>query len=253
MATLEWNDEGFSEGGVKERQFVIKNDKKPVPGVMWTPDVMVEPIPLVLFGHGGSGHKRNDRSLMLGRRFAAVSQFAMVAIDGPAHGDRADTQSGTDPAEVLADIGPDAAINGMVEDWCDTLDQVTAMDFINADQVAYVGFSMGTRYGLPFVAAAGDRLRCAVLGKNALQPTDKSRIANSSGPRFEKDAPNIKVPLLFHMQWDDELFSRESQCELFDLIGSEDKRLISYPGPHGRSTPESVDTWFRFVEGRLRG
>ena len=25
------------------------------------------------------------------------------------------------------------------------------------------------------------------------------------------------------MQWDDELFSRESQCELFDLIGSEDK------------------------------
>ena len=48
-----------------------------------------------------------------------------------------------------------------------------------------------------------------------------------------------------------ELFSRESQCDLFDLIGSEDKRLIAYPGPHGRSTPEAVDVWCRFLEGHL--
>jgi hypothetical protein len=53
------------------------------------------------------------------------------------------------------------------------------------------------------------------------------------------------------MQWDDELFSRESQCELFDLIGSDDKRLIAYPGPHGSSTPEAVDSWCRFLEGHL--
>ena len=256
MTTLEWIDEGFNEGGVAERQFVIKDGRSPVPGVMWTPELVEKPIPLVLFGHGGSGHKRNDRSLMLGRRFAGVSQFAVVAIDGPAHGDRAHPRSiseGVDPMEVLADIGVDNAIDGMVEDWCATLDQVTAVDFINADQVAYVGFSMGTRFGLPFVAAAGDRLRCAVLGKNALEPIDESRMANSAGHRLKKDAPKIRVPVLFHMQWDDELFSKESQCELFDLIGSVDKRLISYPGPHGRSTPESVDHWCRFVEGHLRG
>jgi len=252
VSTLEWKDEGHTEGGVAERQFVIKAGKNPVPGIMWTPELVANPIPLVLFGHGGSGHKRNDRSLMLGRRFAAVSQFAVVAIDGPAHGDRADPRSGSDPLELLAEIGMDNAIEGMVEDWCDTLDQVTAMDFINPDRVAYVGFSMGTRFGLPFVAAAGDRLRCAVLGKDALELKDDSRMANSPGHRFRKDAPNIQIPVLFHMQWDDELFSRESQCELFDLIGSKDKRLISYPGPHGRATPESIDHWCRFVEGHLR-
>ncbi len=109
----------------------------------------------------------------------------------------------------------------------------------------------GSFFG-PFVAAAGDRLRCAVLGKNALETRDESRMANSAGPRFKKDAPNIHVPVLFHMQWDDELFSRESQCELFDLIGSEDKRLISYPGPHGRAHPESIDQWCRFVEGHIK-
>ena len=211
-------------------------------------------MPLVLFGHGGSGHKRNDRSLMLGRRLAGVSRFAVVAIDGPTHGDRAHPQLASgdvDPMEVLADIDVDIALDGMVEDWCATLDSVTELDFINPDQVAYVGFSMGTRFGLPFVAAAGDRLRCAVLGKNAMEPSDKSRMANGPGHRFKKDAPKIRVPVLFHMQWDDELFSRDSQCQLFDLIGSEDKRLIAYPGPHGRAAPESVDVWCRFLEGHL--
>ncbi len=255
MTTFEWIDEGFTEGGVAERQFVIKDGKGPVPGIMWTPKLVDTPIPLVLFGHGGSGHKRNDRSLMLGRRLAGVSQFAVVAIDGPAHGGRAHPQSeseGVDPMAVLADIGVDKAIDGMVEDWRATLDHVTAMDFINPGEVAYVGFSMGTRFGLPFVAAAGDRLRCAVLGKNALETKDESRRANSAGHRLKKDAPKVRVPVLFHMQWDDELFSRDSQCELLELIGSEDKRLIAYPGPHGRSTPESVAHWCRFVEGHLR-
>ena len=254
MTTIHWLNDGKNEGGVAERQFVIKGGKGPVPGIIWAPDPVESPVPLVLFGHGGSGHKRNDRSLMLGRRLAGVSRYAVVAIDGPTHGDRAHPQSvseGVDPMEVLADIGVDTALDGMVEDWCATLDHVTECDFINPDQVAYVGFSMGTRFGLPFVAAAGDRLRCAVLGKNALEPSDKSRMSNSPGHRFKMDAPKITIPVLFHMQWDDELLSRESQCGLFDLIGTEDKRLIAYPGPHGRSTPEAVDSWCRFLEGHL--
>jgi len=171
MTTIHWLNDGKNEGGVAERQFVIKGSKGPVPGIIWAPDPVESPVPLVLFGHGGSGHKRNDRSLMLGRRLAGVSRYAVVAIDGPTHGDRAHPQSvseGVDPMEVLADIGVDTALDGMVEDWCATLDHVTECDFINPDQVAYVGFSMGTRFGLPFVAAAGGRLRCAVLGKTPL-------------------------------------------------------------------------------------
>ncbi len=122
------------------------------------------------------------------------------------------------------------------------------MDFIDAGRVAYAGFSMGTRFGIPFVAAAGDSLRCAALGKNALETKDPSRVSASAGPRFRRDAPKMRVPVLFHMQWDDELFARESQCALFDLIASEDKRLIAYPGPHGTSTPEAVDHWCEFIE-----
>ena len=254
MTTLKWINNGYNEGGITEREFVIKGGKNAVPGIMWTPELLEKPTPLVLFGHGGSGHKRSDRSLMLGRRFAAVHQFSVVAIDGPVHGDRANTRSeseGVDPMEVLADIAVDKAIDDMVDDWCGTLDHVSEMDFIAADQVAYVGLSMGTRFGLPFVAAAGDRLNCAVLGKNALDPADEARLANHPGRRFKKDAPLVHVPVLFHVQWDDELFLRESQFELFDLIGSKDKRLISYPGPHGRSAPEAVNHWCRFVDRHI--
>ena len=251
MTTFEWKDEGLCEGQIEERQFVIQGGKKPVPGIMWSPEVIEKPVPLVLFGHGGSGHKRVARSLMLGRRFASVSQFAMVAIDGPAHGDRKNPGEYNQVA-AMSDGGVDNVIDGMVKDWSATLDHFSGMDFIDAGRVAYIGFSMGARFGIPYVAAAGDKLRCAAVGKNALETKVASGAPAHSGERLGKDAPKIKVPLLFHMQWDDELFSKESQCDLFDLIGSEDKRLIAYPGPHAKSTPESVDHWCAFIEGHLK-
>jgi hypothetical protein len=39
--------------------------------------------PYFLLGHGGSGHKRANRQLMLARRLASVSQMSVVTIDGP--------------------------------------------------------------------------------------------------------------------------------------------------------------------------
>jgi dienelactone hydrolase len=144
-------------------------------------------------------------------------------------------------------------VDGMVEDWTATLDCISDLEFIDAGRVAYIGFSMGTRFGIPYVAAAGDKLRCAALGKNALETSVAASAPSHAGARFRKDAPNIKTPLLFHMQWDDELFSRESQSHLFDLIGSADKRLIAFPGPHALSCPESVDLWCAFIERHLNG
>ena len=247
MTTFEWKGEGSNEGQIAERQFVISGGEKPVPGIIWTPEAAKGPLPLVLFGHGGSGHKRVARSLMLGRRLAGVSQVAMAAIDGPAHGDRKNLGE-YDQNAAMTEGTVGQVIDGMVADWCATLEHLTGLDLIDANRVAYAGFSMGTRFGIPFVAAAGDRLRCAALGKNALESADPSRAAASAGPRFKIDAPKIRIPVLFHMQWDDELFARESQCALFDLIASEDKRLIAYPGPHGTSTPEAVGHWCQFIE-----
>src|SRR5262249_39144961 len=210
------------------------------------------PLPLVLMGHGGSGHKRADRQLMLGRRFAVVSQIAAAAIDGPFHGDRVPAQlDRRQYQEMMAAMGVDKVTDGMVHDWGATLEALSSLDTIDANRVAYVGFSMGPRFGLPYVAAAGGRLRCAVLGKNGLRQASPASTMTNMAPRFKQDAPNIKVPVLFHVQWDDELFARDGQLELFDLLGAQDKRLIAFPGPHGTATPAAVEAWCAFVTQHL--
>jgi dienelactone hydrolase len=249
MTSLRWIGEPLSEGGVTERRFDLERESGIVPGILWTPTEHERPLPLVLMGHGGSGHKRSDRQLMLGRRLAMVSQIASVTIDGPFHGDRITEKVDRQQFQaMMAAIGVDKVTDGMVDDWQATLDALSQLETIDGDRIAYMGFSMGTRFGLPFVAAAGDRLCCAVLGKNGLRQT--SAMA-SMAPRFAQDAPNIKMPVLFHVQWDDELFPRDGQFELFDLFGSPDKRLIAFPGPHGAAAPAAIQAWCNFATHHL--
>jgi dienelactone hydrolase len=246
---LRWIGESISEGGVTERRFDLERESGTVPGILWTPTEHDCRVPLVLMGHGGSGHKRSDRQLMLGRRLATVSQMASATIDGPYHGDRVpEPLDRSQYQAMMAAMGVDKVTDGMVDDWGATLDALGQLDGIDATRIAYMGFSMGTRFGLPYVAAAGDRLRCAVLGKNGMRQT--SGMANMA-PRFERDAPTIQLPLLYHVQWDDELFPRDGQFELFDRLGTSDKRLIAFPGPHGTSTPEAVHAWCEFVTRHL--
>jgi hypothetical protein len=57
--------------------------------------------------------------------------------------------------------------------------------------------------------------------------------------------------VLFHVQWDDELFPRDGQFELFDMIGAQDKRLIAFPGLHGAAAPAAIEAWCAFVAHHL--
>ena len=252
MAALQWIGEPISEGGVTARRFDLMRETGIVPGILWTPAQQERPVPLILMGHGGSGHKRADRQLLLGRRFAGVAQMAAVSIDGPLHGDRVSEQlDRRQYQERMAAMGVDKVTDGMVDDWRATLEALSHLDSIDANRIAYIGFSMGTRFGLPYVAAAGDRLRCAVLGKNGMRQTSAMPTSVNMAQRFKQDAPTIKVPVLFHVQWDDELFPRDGQFELFDMIGANDKRLIAFPGPHGTAAPAAIEAWCAFVAHHL--
>jgi dienelactone hydrolase len=248
MTTLRWIGEPISEGGVTERQFILERDTGKVSGIVWAPTRQEHPVPLVLMGHGGSGHKRANLQLLLGQRFAGLLKIAAVSIDGPFHGDRAPTP--LEPyqyQEKMTAIGVDKVTNNMIDDWFATLNALSPLDIIDANRIAYIGTSMGTRFGLPFVAAAGNLLRCAVLGKNGL----RASAALNMAARFTRDAPNIQIPVLFHMQWDDELFPRDGQFELFDLIGASEKCLIAFPGSHTTTSPEAIQMWCDFIVGHL--
>lgn len=49
------------------------------------------------------------------------------------------------------------------------------------------------------------------------------------------------------LQWDDEIFPRDGQFDLFDALASADKKLIARPGPHGRTHPDDEASWQDFL------
>jgi hypothetical protein len=55
------------------------------------------------------------------------------------------------------------------------------------------------------------------------------------------------LPRRKRAQWDDAIFPRDGQFELFDALASADKRLIARPGPHGETHPDDEASWQGFI------
>jgi dienelactone hydrolase len=227
--------------GVTERSFRAGAG---VPGVLWQPAGAERPR-AVLLGHGGGSHKRSPRMVEMATWFAARGTAA-VAIDGPYHGDRDGAPMEPEVYQArLVEEGLDSVLDRMTADWLAAVDALESL--VDTAHLAYHGLSMGTRFGLPTVAALGDRVRCAVLGKFGTQQSSLLNQGMATPERVRRDAEAITVPTLFHVQWDDELFPRAGQLDLFDTLGSDDKRLIAYTGGHNVTLPEAVSQWQAFV------
>ena len=163
------------------------------------------------------------------------------------HGDRGPVKEASDPAyaEMWRREDP---VGEMIEDWKAILDALMELPRIDPARIGYWGVSMGTMFGLPFVASDA-RVRVAVLGKAGM--TGSSVTRSNIAPYFERFAPMVKQPVLFTMQWDDERFEREGQLDLYDRIGSADKRLHAYPGVHVNNGPEAFEFQAVFLQRYL--
>ena len=245
---MDFTSERTLDNGLRERRFTTAGaDGRVVPGVLWTRPGAAPGAPLVLIGHGGSGHKDDDGTAHTRDAFTLARGIATAAIDGPVHGERGGVTSILEPAYAELWKSP-TAVDDMVTDWTRTLDALLGIDEFDAGRVGYHGLSMGTLFGLPLVAAE-PRIRLAVLGLCGFRGT--SMVRTGIAPRLAQDAPRITCPVYYHVQWDDERFDRDSAFELYGMLGSTDKRLQSTPGLHAGVGAEARDALRGWLADRL--
>lgn len=248
---VRWMADDLIDGNVTRRSFLIHRATGPVPGTVWMPVSRSGPVPLVLLGHGGSGDRHSVRVTSMAA-WSTSTGIAAVAIDGPYHGER--VRSPLSTAEYQARIaaeGIDTVLDRMADDWVATCDLLAETGIADRAHLAYFGLSMGTRYGLDAAAALIPGLRCAVFGKFGTRPTPGMNPGLQAPDRALNAASRITVPVLFHLQWDDEVFPRAGQFELFDAFASTAKELYGFAGGH-RHTPEhALDLWPSFIARHL--
>jgi dienelactone hydrolase len=237
--------------GVRERRFDVERDGHVVPGLLWTPEGASGTRPLLLLGHGGGNTKRGPHVLSMARRVVRHHGFAAAAIDGPVHGDRR-ADRGADDRLMMVEFAQrwanDASMaDEMVADWHVALEALSELEDVGRGPVGWWGLSMGTILGIPFVAAES-RIEVAVLGlMGTASPNPVFR------ERFLADARALRCPVLFVLQWDDELMRREHALALFAEIGSTDKRLHAHPGGHVEVPVEEFEYSERFLAEHLAG
>jgi dienelactone hydrolase len=203
----------------------------------------------VLICHGAGNTKRDPYIVSLARRLVRHHSFAAAAIDGPVHGDRRADHS-EDSGIMFVEFAQLWAndpkmVDEMVADWRATLDALRELDEVGPGPTGWWGLSMGTILGVPVVAAE-ERIVVAVFG-----------LMGTAGPsalfrkRIADDARRVRCPVLFLLQWDDELVKREDVLVLFGEIGSRDKRLHAHPGGHVEVPAEELDASERFLADHL--
>ncbi|MFN3514908.1 MAG: hypothetical protein ACK41C_17815 [Phenylobacterium sp.] len=210
---------------------------------------------MILMGHGGSQHKKVANIEAAAQSHARELGYATVAIDAPGHGDRV-TREEAEKARAAALAAGQRARQGdrprasripgnapkAVAEWKAVLDAVQALDMVGAGgPVGYWGVSMGTRFGVPFVAEE-PRIACAVFGLFGVFPGLEDHKAA---------AEKIRIPVMFVYQWDDELMSRDQGLALFDAFGSPEKTMHVNPGGHLAIPAHERDAWLAFWRRHL--
>jgi dienelactone hydrolase len=246
MSRVEWLKEQAS-AGFAEREFLLRRRSGAAPGVLWSPAATTR-APMVLLFHGGSGHKRHERLLRMGCWLAGTAGLAVIALDGPYHGDRVPSPlEARAYQQLIVEEGVERVTARMTEDWLDAVATLAAQGFADDANVSVFGMSMGTRFGLPVAAALGSRLRCAVFGKFGIRQAEPLHPGLCAPGLIERAARAISAPVLYHVQWDDAIFPRDGQFELFGMLAATDKRLVARPGPHAQTHPEDEASWQEFI------
>lgn len=241
-AVLRNNDTISHLAQAGRHHYIYEQNDRPVPTVVFTPAGPLQG--LILACHGGSGHKESTAILAIAEELNKAG-YVVVAIDGPVHGER--RQDGNLDSAVAIASFRQAWKEGIgrfeiAEDYINTLDFVLQVPEFAKLPVGYIGVSMGTAYGLPLLARER-RIAAAVLGLWGSNYVASEHLLDV--------AKELQCPVWFTQQWHDQAFDRPGTHALFDAIGSEDKRLVAYPGPHLELQGERLSDAILFLKTKL--
>lgn len=229
--------------GNTSHQFVTEhNTHRKVSGCLWMPEHETRNGVIVSFLHGASGSRFQAPIPYLANLFARRG-IASLAIDGPVHGLRKKLDGGR--IALYAEMSKPRAFDNLFKDWELALNLAEAKLQFSIPAVAYFGLSMGTFFGIPYLANRslhGESITAAVLG--LMGP---SGVVSPFRKRLLHDATNVDCPLLFLLQQHDEMFTRKSCLELFNSLSSSSKLLRENPGKHTDVPNSEFDHTFEFI------
>ena len=247
MASTSWQTAKDPSGQITEEFVVTRDSQRNVTGALWTPKDPVDGI-LIAFGHGASGDRYQAPIPYMANKLGQLG-YTGVALDGPVHGLR---QVGPGGRKALGlELERQTVIEDMVADWKVAIDAVERKNTTDTNRFAYFGLSMGSIFGIPLLAELSRNqynVTVAVLGL-----LGTTGAVAKFADRLTDDANAIDCPLLYLMQLEDELFPRDGYLELFDSLGSPDKRMHANPGLHPEIPEEEINSAIDFLSKHLEG
>jgi len=215
---------------ISERQIDVPYlDHRNIPCSVWS--ASDSPRGVVLLGHGLGVDRSHETVVHPMEILVTEHQAAVVVPEIPLHGVRAELPYDT---PEIVDRWQHFWVSGGVELICSELQRLTSFcgEYFDDLPVAYFGASLGTQYGIPFLAQTGD-IKSAVLGLFGSYPPPKTPVMN----RF---APAVRCPIYFIQKLDDEIHPAESTAHLFSTLGATEKILDSTSGRHVEVSEETI-------------
>ncbi len=224
-------------------EYTSRGDR--VPGRLLLPPRGVGPFPLVLLQHGLGGSKEAPY-------LDAIAPFwvrggaAVASIDFPLHGARASRKQ---RARIgAADEGPGRLlatelVRQAVIDLRRALDAAAGLPHVDADCVAYAGFSLGSIIGATFCGVdPRPRAAALALAGGGLGPpeTDPLHYVSRMAPR----------PLLFIGATRDQTIPRTATEALYDAAG-EPKQLLWFDATHAALPGKALKAMWLFLSASL--
>lgn len=198
---------------------------------------------VLLLGHGGGYGKDAERFEKLSRHYAELTGLAVVCMDAVDHGERK-------PETATSDLPRgwhSSTVNRMVLDWQRTVDSCSSI----GPAIAYVGFSMGSIFGVPTVAAMPS-IKAAVFAVGGI-PAGGGIDDVALGPVLLEAASRLDKPqVLMLNKARDVIFPSDGAHALFDRIPGRKKRLMFWEGDHDDWPTEMISQSVIFVNDHVQ-